>query len=327
MEILYVPNGGFGDVSWSTSWPRIFSERGHEVDVFLMRHTGNPFHANPFIRKMFVEEKMKAAKEIRAVIESHSYNAVFIPEATTVGVGEVIEVTKDLKNVYLFKSSDQSQAVFDIEIPPKTKPEWYFTEKESEYIEDSNLKNSILFHPVSSSTYEKSRNISFDLIIECSKKLENVVVAHGGISHLPVDDLKRMEAAGIRLLWEDYNCFNDEYGHPLGKLLALVSQCQISIHGWSGSFTMPMGYNKPYIVVVPTNKIRQNRSVPYIDARKRLPCYLKKARAYGCLNPSAWCITEETAIIIEAINHVQAGKTEKFDEKWISFKGDKDVNA
>ena len=44
MELLYLPSCGFGDVSFSTTWPKIFADRGHTVDVFLMVYTGNPLH-------------------------------------------------------------------------------------------------------------------------------------------------------------------------------------------------------------------------------------------------------------------------------------------
>lgn len=316
MKILYVSNGGFGDASWSTSWPRLFTERGHEIDVFLMFYTGNPFYANPFIQNIFSVHYMRAAVEIVSVINSHYYDMILIPETTAGGVREVIEATKDVKNVHVFKRRDQSQFVSGLEIPPLTKPEWFYEDKEFKYVKNLKINNSVLFHPLSSSVYEKSRNIDFNLIIECSKKLENIVVIYGGRKYLPINDLKRMEAVGIRLLWEDYNCFNDESGTALGKFLALTSQCQVGIHAWSGSFTLSMGYNKPYVMVVPEYKIRANQAAPYKSTKKLYEQGIFRAKKYGCLIPSAWCITDKAEIIIEAVNHVLAKKTGNFDKTW-----------
>ena len=318
MKILYISNGGFGDQSWSTSWPRIWSEKGHEVDVFLMRHTGNPYHANPFIRKMFVEDKLEAAKKIKSVIDGRLYDSILMPDNNCSGVQDAVGVIKDLKNVHLFKK--QTVIRDDLEIPPWTKPEWYFTDKEYKYIEDLNLKDSILFHPLSSSVNEESRNIDFNLIIECSKKIENIVVLYGGgRKYLPIDDLKRMEAAGIRLLWEDYNCFNDGSGATLGKFLALTSQCRASVHAWSGSFTFSMGYNKPYVQLVPGNSIRQNSSAPYRDTNELYKQGMNRAKCYGALKPSAWCISDRPEIVLEAIERITEGKTVLYDKDWVNF--------
>ncbi len=316
MKILYVPNGGFGDASWSTSWPRIWSEKGHEVDVFLLKYTGNPFHANPFVKNMFIEDKMKAAEKIDVVIKKNSYDIILIPNNANAGVKDVIKVTKDFKNVRLFKGASLSQIISDLEVPPLTKPEWFFTEEESKYIKDSDLNGAILFHPVSSCTYEKSRNIDLNIIIECSKKLENIVVVYGGREFLPIDDLKRMEEAGTRLLWEDYNCFNDESGSVLGKFFALTSQSRASVHAWSGSATFSMGYNKPYVVVAPGYNIRGNPGAPYLDTKVLYKQGMGRAEVYGCLNPSVWCITDQVEIIVEAINHILAGKTGIYDKMW-----------
>jgi len=82
MEILYVPSCGFGDVSFSTTWPRIFTEKGHVVDVFLMLYTGNPFYGNPYVRKTQCVHYIDAAKEIRTMIDSHSYDMVVLPRTT-----------------------------------------------------------------------------------------------------------------------------------------------------------------------------------------------------------------------------------------------------
>jgi hypothetical protein len=317
MKILYVACGGFGDVSWTTSWPRLWTEKGHEIDVFLLKFTGNPFHANPFIRNIFIKNYMEAYKEIRAIIEGHSYDIILIPNSTVGGMCDVIEVTKNMKNVLLFRGTPQSQLISDLEIPPLTKPEWYYTKNESEYIEKLNLKNSILFHPLSSDVNEKSRNIDFDLIIECSKKLNPIIVVYGGRKYLPMDNLEKIKAAGINLLWEDYNCFNDESGSALGKFLALTSHCQASVHAWSGSFTLSMGYNKPYVMVAPGYGIRANSASPYIDTKILYEEGIQRAAYYGCLNPSAWCITNKSEIIIEAVNHILLKKTCTFDKKWL----------
>lgn len=317
MKVLFVANCGFGDVSWATSWPRIWSEKGHEVDVFLMEHTGNPFHANPFINKMFVEDKMEAKEKIGAVIENGLYDIVLIPDNTCDGIKEVIEVTKDIKNVSLFKGASKSQFVSGIEIPVVTKPEWYFTKEEFKYVEE--FKGAILFHPLCSDVHEKSRNIDFNLIIKCSERLEDVVVVYGGRKFLPIDDLKRMEASGIRLLWEDYNCFNDESGSALGKFIALTSLCRASVHAWSGSATLSMGYNKPYVMVVPGKKIRANGGSPYLQTSTLYKQSIHRARSYGCLEPSAWCVTTDVEIIVEAVNNVLTGKTWTFDQIWTSI--------
>lgn len=317
MKILYIANCGFGDVSWTTSWPRIWSEKGHEVDVFLMRHTGNPFHANPYVKNMFIENKYEAVNKIISVINAHTYDVVLIPDNYCSGVQEVIKVTKNFKNVFPFKGHSKYRvSVSGLDIPPLTKPEWYFTEKESKYIRDQKLENYILFHPLSSSIYEKTRNINFDLIIECSKKLENILVVYGGVKYLPVETLNKMETFGIRLLWEDYNCFNDESGTALGKFLALTFMCQASIHAWSGSFTFPMGLNKPYVMVVPGYELRANKNSTFIKTVDSFKHGMQRAKNHGCLNPSIWCITEQVDIIISAVNYAIEGKTGIYDNTW-----------
>lgn len=310
MKILYVANGGLGDASWSTSFPRIFSERGHVVDVFLMLHTGNPFHANPYIRNIFIYNKNKASQYIKEVSHKGVYDKILIPDNNCSGVQEVIRKVRGLKNVELFTKISHDF------LPPRTKPEWYFTESEMKYITDLKFKDAIVFHPLSSCTYEKSRNIDFDLIIKCSEKLGGIVVLYGGREYLPTEDLKRMEAAGIRLLWEGYNCFNDESGTALGKFLALTSQCRVSVHAWSGSINFSMGFNKPYVVVVPGGEIRANQASPYKDTKILYEQSMIRAAVYGCLNPSAWCITEEAEIIAEAIGVIEKGRTVMFNKEW-----------
>jgi len=316
MKILYVANGGFGDASWSTSWPRIFSEMGHQIDVFLMEFTGNPYHANPYIGKMFREGYMTSSKIIRSVIEENSYDFVLIPNNACGGVKEVIEATNGLENIHLFRGTSGTQIVSGLEVPPLTKPEWYYTEEEFKFIEDSNLMNSILFHPLSSSVTEPSRNINFNVVIECAKKLDNVVVVYGGRRFLPLDDLRRMEKAGVRLLWEDYNCFNDKSGTPLGKFFAIASQCRAGVHGWSGSFTLSMGYNKPYVMVAPGEGIRANSAEPYVDTKLLYEQGMDRARRYGCLNHSIWAITDKAEAIVGSVNHVLAGNTGTYNKEW-----------
>jgi len=316
MKILLIATCGFGDNSWMTSWPRLWAEKGYEVDVFLMRYSGNPYHANPYVGKTFIEERLEAYKKIKTVIESSFYDYVLIPETTCGGVKEVIEVTRGMNNIYLFKGADRSQIISGLEVPPFAHPEWYYTEKEFKYIENLKLMNPILIHPISSDVRGESRNINFDLIIECSKKLEDVVVVYGGIKYLPIGDLKRLEEAGVRLLWEDYNCFNDESGAVLGKFFVLASQCRAGVHGWSGSFTLSMGYNKPYVMVVPGSGIKANSSAPYIDTKLLYEQGMHRAKRYKCLNPSIWAITDKADIIVEAIKHVLTGKTGTYDKEW-----------
>jgi len=82
MKLLYIPSCGFGDVSFSTTWPKIFVGRGHIVDVFLMVYTGNPFHANPYVRNMFLADYPEAANKIKSVLDSHSYDMVLLPITT-----------------------------------------------------------------------------------------------------------------------------------------------------------------------------------------------------------------------------------------------------
>ena len=322
MEILYIPSCGFGDVSFSTTWPKIFVERGHTVDVFQAPYTGNPFHANPYIRNMFIApccDWRKAVDQIKMVIENHSYDMVIIPRTICDGVKEMIDAIQNYKNVYIthYDQYGQLSGIPGFAIPLYTKPEWYFTNQELTYIMDKNLKNYIIFHPMSSDINNISRNINFNLIEKCSNDFNNVVIAYGGRLYLPIDNLKKIEDSGkIKLLWEGYNCFKDGYGYPLGKLLALTSECMASVHGWSGSFTMSMGYNKPYVIVVPTDKIRCNASTPYLDTMTQFIIQINRAREYGCLNPSAWCITEDENIIEEAIRLVLDGKTAIYNKTW-----------
>ena len=320
MRILSVSNGGFGDASWCTSWPRIFSENGHEIDVLLMEFTGNPYHANPYIGSMFVFDRKETASKIMGVINAHSYDIVLIPDNNNDGVQDVIEVTKKVKSVYPFRGCNVGQEISGLKIPPLTKPEWYFTPEEYQHIEK--YKDCILIHPTSSSIAEESRNVEFGLVIECARRLDNVVVMYGGKrKYLPIPNLRKMESAGIRVLWEGYNCFNDKSGTALGKFLALSSVCRASVHAWSGSFTFSMGFNKPYVMVVPGHQIRANSGAPYIKTEVLYEQGIARARRYGCLNPSAWCITKSVRILTEALDHVQAGKTCTYDGCWEFLEG------
>jgi len=222
-----------------------------------------------------------------------------------------VEATKGMKNVFVYEPHKVKELP-GLEIPPYTKPEWYFSERELKYVE--NLKNHVIFHPMSSDVTSVSRNISFDLIERYSNLQSEIVMVHGGRSYLP-ESLKELSGK-IKLLWEDFNCFEDEDGHPLGKLLALTSECKASVHGWSGSFTMSMGFNKPYVVVTPSDKIRNNSSAPYRDAKEQFLYQINRARNYGCLDHSAWCITDKAEIVSEAVNYVQEGKTGIFNKTW-----------
>jgi len=215
------------------------------------------------------------------------------------------------KNVFAY---DPYKGIPDFDVPVYTKPEWYFTESELKYVKDKGLSDYVLFHPVSSDFNNVSRNISFGLIEKCAKYFD-IVMVQGGCSYLPVDGLRRMEAK-MKLLWEGYNCSDDEYGHPLGKLLALTSECKASVHGWSGSFTMSMGYNKPYVVVIPMDKIRCNVSAPYRDGSEQFTYQINRAGAYGCLNPSAWCMTDSEDVVTEAVGYVLEGKTAIYNKSW-----------
>jgi hypothetical protein len=77
-----------------------------------------------------------------------------------------------------------------------------------------------------------------------------------------------------------------------------------------------MGYNKPYVMVVPGDGIRANQASPYIDTKNLYERGMRRADCYGCLKPSAWCVTESSQIIIEAINQVLVGRTGSFDKSW-----------
>ena len=271
MKILFVPdpNHGFGDLAWYTSWPRVFSELGNVVDIFLFvyspegpvgRGNANPFYANTYVRNTFISDITSASyhKDITNILENNFYDLILTPcmsNNVLLKVSDISDIIKNYKNEV--KSPYPNMAAFGKEgisynnFPLPTKPEWFFTDKELNYINNSGLNDSILIFPKSSQVEKKERNIDINLILEISKKHKNTVVTYGGRKYVPREDLKYLEENKVKILWEDYNCFEDESGSPLGKQFALTSLCKASIHAWSGSITFPMGFEKPYLFIVP----------------------------------------------------------------------------
>jgi hypothetical protein len=317
MRILQVASGGFGDVSCTTSWPRLFSEKGHELDVFLMKYTGNPFHANPFVRKLYTTpiNNTKAAEELLNVINNYSYDFILVPNINCGGMAAVVKITENMKNVITGWPRIGTECVKNgLPAISLTNPEWHFTENELEYVKNLKLDKFILFFPLCSDVREKTRNISFELIKDCAKHI-NIVVVNGGRDYLPVDCLKDMEKVGINVIWEGYNCFNDKSGTTIGKFLALESQCQTSVHGYSGSICIAMGYNKPYVVVVPEDRIRNNSGTPYLETQKVFERQINAFKPRGSTSPNIWCMTDKAEIVLDAITRAQNGETIAFKKE------------
>ena len=72
-------------------------------------------------------------------------------------------------------------------------------------------------------------------------------------------------------------------------------------------------------MMVPGYEIRANKSSPYMATKGLYERGMKRAKLYGCLNPSAWCITSNSEVVIEAVNNVLLGKTCIFDNTWSFF--------
>lgn len=305
MRILYVAAGGFGDVSWTTSWPRLFSKMGHDLEIFFLKYTGNPFHANPYVKKLYdvqygginpIEYQSKIIGVLQEVLENNLYDFVLIPANQGLsGILEIRKMTEKFKNVFVGHCK-----VLGLDVPPYSKPEWYFTEKEQDYVKKLKYDNSILIYPLSSAYYDSSKNISFELIKECSHYIKDIVVVHGGYKYLPIEDLKRFEDMGIRVFWEDYNCFDDENGTVLGKILALESQCLVSAHGFSGSMCIAMGYSKPYVVSVPGTPINGKSAQEKLDMQSTHQSVILNHENLGI-----WCITEKVEDFVSAINRAK----------------------
>jgi hypothetical protein len=326
MEILYIAHGGFGDVSYSTAWPRLWAEKGHVIDIFLMQFTGNPFNANPYIRNIFIYPDYKSGSEIGNVLKEHNYDKIIVIENSNTGLKEVLEKIKDLKNVVIVQPEEITRKACpndfhivnnDI-ILPMTLPELYFSESEIKFVRDRFPKDGIIINPLSSDCTETSRNIDFSVVRDCSKIMNNVIMAHGGKTYKN-QIIEAMEKDGIKSLWEGYNCFNDDTGSTLGKNMALISTCRVSIHGLSGSFLIAAGFNKPFIMVMPKNTVRCNCNCPYVDVKLDIDYtkwILKKVGFKGC---QAWCIAEKAEIIKEAVDIVLSGKSGIFDKTWTFF--------
>ena len=82
---------------------------------------------------------------------------------------------------------------------------------------------------------------------------------------------------------------------------------------------MPMGYGKPFVVVVPFSDVRRNRVAPYEPIKERFAGMISKTDQYGCLRPSSWCVTESYDIILQAINRSHKGETSIFNGTWSSY--------
>lgn len=321
MNILYVAHGGFGDVAMTTAWPRIWSEKGHVVDIFLLRFTGNPFYKNPYVRDTFVVSYPKVSEEITNVLNGHKYDKIIIIENSETGFGLVIPKIRGLENALIVNSQDLRKE--DCLVPWYSKPELYYSDQESKYITENGLENSIVFHPLSSSFTENSeysRNIPFSVIEGCSKIMENVVMTGGchtadGKFFVP-DDIAKIR--GPRLMWEGCNCFNDDTGSVLGKTFALVSKCKVSVHAFSGSNIIPMCYDKPMIIVAPDEKMKMG-SGPLHDTEKLFYVQRNYFLSIHLKAPDAWCITRKASDILDAVNLVLSGKSGFFHKTWKSF--------
>jgi len=311
MRLLYIAHGGFGDVSFTTSWPQIWTNKGYIVDVFLMLYTGNPFHKNPYIKNMFISSN--PAKDIDPFLEKDLYDKIVIIDNTNKGLKDVIDKIRHLKNALIIKSLEIAKN--DL-IPPIAIPEWHFEPSELSYVNVNYPKEGVIIHPFCSDFSEKSRNIDFALIDICSKYIRPIIMVHGGIAYTKpfLEEMEKKKR--IKLLWEGYNCFNDNNGSAIGKLIALVSTCSVSIHGWSGSYLIPVGLNKPFIVIVPENKVRNNKSSPYHNTKDLFMSQINRLKKIGYEGPSAWCVTKNFNDIITAMNIVRQKKSCVYDGNW-----------
>ena len=322
MDILYIAHGGFGDVSLTTAWPRMWSERGHVTDVFLMLYTGNPFHKNPYIRKICLSRQGKYAEDLSAMLSEFKYDKIVIINNSNTGVGEIIKLIENKGNAVILETWEVNSNDLT---PPQMLPEWHYDKSELDYVLKNYSEKSVVFHPFCSSSSENSRNVDFELIKNCHKYMKSIVVAHGGVA-IKSPELPQLENLGIKLLWEGYNCFNDDDGQAIGKLIALTSICDVSVHGWSGSFTIPMGLNKPFVMIVPGDSLRNNQSSPYKETKQVFWEELNYIRGQtgvignGYKGCSAWCATNNFNVVITAINSVLDGKSVMYtDNKWISI--------
>lgn len=273
------------------------------VDVFLMRHSGNPFHKNPFVRRVFESEPKEAHKKIRK-IAAH-YDKVVVMNGTHLGVKRVCDFLQGLDNV-------ETMSRYTEELRPRN-PELYFSTQELESVRT--YGGGILFHPFSSSYREISRTIDFGIIGECSKYFDKVTVTYGGRPFIP-DELDVLESKGVKVFWENRDFFNDERGYPVGKTLALVSLCAVGVHPWSGSLCMSAAFRKPYVVVTPSKTLRTSPSAHERDTKKEYIGLINKMKMADCLGFCAWCITDRVEIVLEAIERVKSKEAVLFDGGW-----------
>jgi len=323
VTILYIAHGGFGDVALTTAWPKIWVEQGHIVDVFLIRYTGNPFYKNPHVRNLFLVSYSAASNELSKVLENN-YDKIAIMKNSESGFGIVIDKIRNLENAVIMTHSDLKKP--DSLIPWYSKPDFYFDAQESDYVSKNNLENSTVFHPLSSSYSEESRNIAFSVIEDCSKVMDKVVITGGcrdafGNYHTP-DALERLKNSNIKLMWENYNCFDDDHGTVLGKTFALVSKCKISIHAWGGSNVIPIAYDKPLIIVVPRDTIRANSNSPYYNSEGLFMSQREYFLNIHLKSPNAWCITDKASDLLGAVDVVLSGRSGLFNKTWKFFEKD-----
>jgi len=301
--VLYIAHGGLGDVCFQAQWPKAWVDQGCIVDVLLMKHSGNTFHESPYVRNTFVIHKLQAWSSAKKIIEDNGYDEVFLMDSNHAGVSELKSAIMDMNNVKILEKK---------ECPKFGKPKLYFTDKELEYIRSKGFSGKVLFHPLSSAIKSKSRNIGAELIKKCSHRIENIVVAHGGHHRCkPPEGLY-----DLNLFWEGFNYCDDENGTAIGKMFALVSECEVGVHGWSGSLCISVAFDKPYVVVSSEYILQSSpRSLSFntVELYRKL---MNKMKKIGCLGPSSWCITKDPSVVCEAIDFAKKGNIGIYDNGW-----------
>jgi len=321
MKFLYIASGGFGDASWTTSCPRILSEKGHNVDVYHLTYTGNVFHENPYCGKVVVSKKYGGLSRgdlknqiidvITDLIRRNCYDAVMFPNIGCGRMPEIVEGLNEFENIYVGPGLENTRTRKPLEIPGLKKgmivgrPEFHFNSRELEWAEKLSGRNSIVIFPMSSAVGERTRNMNFDIINSCPFR-DRFIVVHSGCDCLPADNPKRFEESGIRVLWEGYNSSDADNEKVLGKILALEALCKFSIHGYSGSICIALGFSKPFIMNVPCGQIRNNSSSPYADTQERFNIFKGQMSYYKSTVLSSLCITEKEEEFTASIEQMDA---------------------